>query len=267
MNNQQKIISFDLRNAAIKNLENWFITTDYITADATKDFIRYRILEQNDENPMRFIFIINDFFFGTVQKNDFRTIHIPNYLQQELIEQCVPIKLHEIELYRSVIMDWIFNANRTKVQTGFELHAFRKFKDEFDDMLYPQFTSCVTCVDVLELGFTLREFFSPFNDKFKAILEEFKWHYEGGGYLNRVKLSRVYVLEKFILGFSFRMENESLHHFHYNMNFDDMLFDYIKPFKFDGKMELSLNDVLDKINAVGIDQLSDVERKILMKNQ
>lgn len=262
-----KIIAVNLQNATIENLENWLLTTDYITANTTKDFIRYRVLEQSDENPMRFIFIINDFIFGTVHKNDFRTIDYPYYLQQEFVEQCIPIKLHEIELYRSVIMDWIFNNNRTKAKTGFELRAFQKFKNEFDEMMYPNLTSCVSCVDVLELGFTLRDFFSLFNDKFKAILEEFKLHYEGGGYLNRVKLSRIYILEKYIIGFGFKMENEPIHHFHYSLYFEELMFDYVKPFTFDGVIEISLDDVLDKINLVGFEQLTETERKILIDNK
>jgi hypothetical protein len=262
-----KIIALDLRNATVQNFDHWCSTTDFIKANATKDFIRYRILEQNEENPMHFIFIINDYFFGTAQKYDFRTIDIPIYVQEEFIEQCIPIQLNEIELYRSVLIDWIFNNNNTKAKTGFELRSFQKYKESFEYMMHPHFTSCVTCVDVVELGFTLRDFFSPFNDKFKVILEEFKMHYAGGGYLNRVKLSRVYLLEKYIMGFGFQMENESIHHFHFNINFEDMLYDYINPFTFDQEIEKTLDEVLDKINAVGLDQLTALERKVLTENK
>ena len=215
---------------------------------------------------MRFVFIINDYFFGTAQKNDFYKVDIPYYVQEEFVEQCIPIQLHEIEQYRSVIIDWIFNNNRTKAKTGFELRAFQKYKDDFEDMMHHCFTSCVTCIDVLELGFTLRDFFSLFNDKFKAILEEFKMHYAGGGYLNRVKLSRVYILEKYIMGFGFKMENEPLHHFHYNLHFEDLMYE-ITPITFDDKIELSVDDVLDKISLVGMEQLSELERKILTNNK
>lgn len=262
-----KIFALDLKNATVDNFDHWCSTTDFIKANATKDFIRYRILDENIENPMRFVFIINDYSFATAQKNDFRTLNIPIYLQEEFVEQCIPIKLHEIEQYRSVLIDWIFNNNRTKAKTGFELRAFQKYKDDFENMMHPHFISCVTCIDVLELGFTLRDFFSPFNDKFKAILEEFRLYYEGGGYLNRVKLSRVYLLEKYIMGFSFKMENEPIHHFHFNMNFEDMLFDNIEPFTFDQEIEKTLDEVLDKINAVGLEQLTALERKVLTENK
>jgi hypothetical protein len=63
------------------------------------------------------------------------------------------------------------------------------------------------------------------------------------------------------------MENEPLHHFHYNMNFEDMMFDYIEPFKFDQAIELTLDEVLDKINTLGFDQLTDLEKKILTENR
>jgi hypothetical protein len=262
-----KIIALDLKNSTFENFEHWCLTTDFISANSTKDYIKYRILEQTEENPMRFIFIIDDFFFGTVQENDYRTIHIPDYIQTEFVEHCIPIKLHEIEPYRSVIIDWIFNNNRTKAKIGFELLSFQKFNDDDDEeMMFPNFTNHIICIDVLDLGFTLLDFFSPFNDKFKAILQEFKMHYEGGGYLNRVKLSRMYIVEKYIMGFSFKMDGQPLHHFHYNMNFEDMLFDYIKPFTFDQDIELTLDNVLDKINLVGMEQISELERKILTKN-
>lgn len=228
-----KIIALDLKNASAENLNHWFLTNDFITANSTKDFIRYRVLDTETDNPLRFVFIINDYFFGTVHEIDFKTIDIPNYLQEEFVEQCIPTPLHEIELYRSVIIDWLHHNNRTKAKTGFELLAYQKYKDDFEDMIHPHFISCVTCIDVLELGFTLRDFFSPFNHKFKAILEEFCMHYEGKGFLNRVKLSRIYILDKYIMGFGFKMEGQPIHHFYYNLNFEDMLFDYIKPFTFD----------------------------------
>ena len=69
------------------------------------------------------------------------------------------------------------------------------------------------------------------------------------------------------MGFSFKMENEPLQHFYYSLNFEDMLFDYIEPFTFDNNIEISLDEVLDKINQVGMEQLTELERKILMDNQ
>jgi hypothetical protein len=69
------------------------------------------------------------------------------------------------------------------------------------------------------------------------------------------------------MGFGFQMENESIHHFHFNINFEDMLYDYINPFTFDQEIEKTLDEVLDKINAVGLDQLTALERKVLTENK
>lgn len=263
MSKLHKIIALDLKNAKIETFEYWCATSNLITASSTKDFIKYRILDQNEGNPSRFIFVIDNFFFGTVHENDFRTLDIPDYLQKEFVEHCIPIKLHEIDSYRSEIIDWIYSYDSIKAKTGVELLAFRKFKCDDEEMMFPNFTNHIICIDVLELGFTLKSFYSIFNDKFKAILKEFRMHYKGRGYLNRVKLSRIYIIEKYIMGFSFKMENEGIHHFHYNIYFEDMMFDYIKAITFDQEIELSVDEVLDKINLVGIEQISELERKIL----
>jgi hypothetical protein len=188
-------------------------------------------------------------------------------LQEEFLEQCIPIQLDEIELYRSVIIDWIFNNHRSKAKTGAGLRAFQKFKIDFEDMRHPHFTSCVTCIDVLELGFVLGDFHSIFDDKFKAIHQHFRMKYGDGGYFKRVKLSRIYILEQYIMGYSFNMAGQPDHFYSYNLNFESMLFDYIEPFTFDQDIGLTLDEVLDKINAVGLAQLTDLEKKILTENQ
>jgi hypothetical protein len=267
MTPHHKIIALDLKNAKVENLNHWFVTTDFIMAKSTQDFIRYRVLDKAADHPLRYIFVINDYSFGTVHENDFRSIDIPCYLQEEFLEQCIPIQLDEIELYRSVIIDWIFNNHRSKAKTGAGLRAFQKFKIDFEDMRHPHFTSCVTCIDVLELGFVLGDFHSIFDDKFKAIHQHFRMKYGDGGYFKRVKLSRIYILEQYIMGYSFNMAGQPDHFYSYNLNFESMLFDYIEPFTFDQDIGLTLDEVLDKINAVGLAQLTDLEKKILTENQ
>jgi hypothetical protein len=128
MTHHHKIIALDLKNAKVENLNHWFLTNNFITANATKDNISYRILKQNEDNPIRYIFMINDCIFGTVHENDFRSIDIPYYLQEEFVEQCIPIQLDKIELYRSVIIDWIYNNHRAKPKTGAGLRAFQMTK-------------------------------------------------------------------------------------------------------------------------------------------
>lgn len=264
MNCQQKIIALDLRNAAIENFEYWFITTDYIKADETRDFIGARV--KDDENELQLIFIINDTIFGTVTKENYPNIDISIWFSDEFVQYCIPIKLKEIEMYRSVVIDWIFNTNVTKVITALELQAFQKYIGDFDEMMYPHFTSCVTCIDVEELGFNLKEFFMPLNQKFKAIYSEFRKYYPRTKYLKEVKLTKIYILEKYILGYSFRMENEPYEHFFYNIHFEDLMYQII-PFKFDDVKQPTLNDILDKINLVGLEHLTVEEKKILTQNE
>ena len=160
MNSTSKIIALDLQNATLENLENWFCTNDYITAETTKEFIRFRV--KDEENQFQRIFVINDTFFGIVSKDNLLNIDIPNWFSDEFQENCIPIQIKDIEQYRSVIIDWIFNTHKTRTQTGIELKAFQKFTQDFDLMMFPHFTSCITCVDVEELGFNLKEFFHIF---------------------------------------------------------------------------------------------------------
>lgn len=263
MHKLQKVIALDLQNASIEKLENWFITNNYITADCTKDFIRYRV--KDDQNEMQLIFIINDVFFGTVTKLDYPNIVIDRWFSDEFIQYCIPIQLNEIEMYRSVIIDWIFNCHSTRAKTAFELRQIQKYTADFDEMLFPQFTACVTCIDVVDLGFNLKEFFMPLNQKFKAIYSEFRQYYPKTKFLKEVKLTKIYILEKYILGYSFRLENEPYEHFFYNIHFEDLMYQ-LTPYKFEFIKELTLNDVLDKINKVGIENLTQ-EELIILQNQ
>ncbi|MDD3004556.1 hypothetical protein [Flavobacterium sp.] len=258
-----KVLALDLKNATVENFDHWCSTTDYITADATRDFIRYRV--KDDENEFQLIFVINDIFFASVTKEEYPNITIHSWFSDEFVQYCIPIQLKDIELYRSVIIDWIFNPSATRPKTANELRQLQKYTDDFDEMMFPHFTSCVTCIDVEELGFNLKEFFVPLNQKFKAIHAEFKKYYSQTKFLKDVKLTKIYILEKYILGYSFRLEYEPYEHFFYNIHFEDLMYQ-LKPFTFAEVKQLTLDEVLDKINAVGMDQLTVLERKVLTEN-
>jgi len=238
-----KIIALDLRNATIENLENWFISTDYITATTTKTYIRNFITTWKDNaNPIEKLFIINDVVFGYIGKEDSSAIIIEDWFQNELIDYVIPIKLQEIETYRSVIIDWIFNSDKSKSKTAFELRAFQKYSVHNEIMNFPHFNNCVSAIDVEELGFTLKHLFVPINRNYKNILEEFRKHYTAVGYLKKIRLTRIFIIEKYILGYSFRMENEPYKHFFWNIHLEEQLL-MIKPFTFDGKTQIPLDDV------------------------
>jgi hypothetical protein len=266
MNSTSKIIALDLQNASVENLDNWFLTTDFITADATRNFIRHFITTwKDDEDPHQILYIINDFIFGFVRKNNFPTIEFFEPLIPELF-QLTPINLDEVPLYRSVLIDWIFNSKSTRTTTALALRAFQKYDEKLDEeLLFPSFISCVTRIEVSELGFNLKEFFLPMNDKFKAIVQEFKKYYGNGNYLETVKLTQIFIVDKFILGYIFQLEGESYEHFFWNIHLEDRLL-LMDKFSFDDKILLTLDNVLDKIALVGMEQLTEKEIKILTQN-
>lgn len=266
MKTNSKIIALDLQNATVENLNYWFITTDFITTDATRNYIRHFITTwKEDEVPHQMVFIINDFIFGFVRKNNFPTIEFYEPLIPELL-QLAPITLDEVPLYRSVIIDWIFNSKSTRTNTALALRAFQKYDGKLDEeLLFSSFVSCVTRIEVSELGFNLKEFFLPLNDKFKAIVQEFRKYYGNGNYLETVKLTHIFIVDKFILGYIFQLEGESYEHFFWNIHLEDRLL-LMDKFAFDDKIPLTLDNVLDKIALVGMEQLTEEERKILTQS-
>jgi hypothetical protein len=261
MSKNQKIIALNLQKATIENLENWFLSTEDITSDITKDFIRYRVKERDEvDDPLEMVFIYNNLSFGYVQKKTFPSIDMFEPLIEEIL-QITPITLNQIESYRSVIIDWIFNAHRAKPTTALALSAFQTYSDK-NDFIFPNFALCVTSIDVEELGFNLKEFFIPLNDKFKAIVQEFRNYYGKGKYLSTVKLKRIFILERFILGYSFQLENEPYEHFFWNIHLEEQLL-LLDTITFDDKTLLSIDIVLDKINASGMKSLTEIEMNYL----
>jgi hypothetical protein len=68
------------------------------------------------------------------------------------------------------------------------------------------------------------------------------------------------------LSYSFRLANEPYEHFFCNIHFEDLMFQ-LTHYKFDILKELSLNDVLDKINNMGTENLTQEERVILQNHK
>lgn len=263
MKTNSKIIALDLQNAAVENLNHWFLTTDFITADATRNYIRHFITTwKDDEDPHQILFIINDFIFGFVRKNNFLTIEFYEPLIDEMM-QLTPISLDEIKMYRSVIIDWIFNSNSTSITKALALRAFQKYDEKLDEeLVFSSFISCVTRIEVSELGFNLKEFFLPLNDKFKAIVQEFRNYYGKGNYLKTVKLTQIFIVDKFILGYIFQLEGEPYEHFFWNIQLQEQLFLMDKT-SFENKTPLSFDSILDKINSNGMESVTDEELNYL----
>lgn len=261
MKSASKIIALDFQNAKLENVENWFISSNISLDENIKYYIRNTVAIWNDyENPIQRLFMINNVHFAQIQKGTSSNVEISDIFKEEIIRHLVPIKLNEIEAYRSLIIDWIFNTHKTKPKTALELSVCQKYKEE-DRIIFPGFIKSVTAIDVEELGFTLKEFFVPLNMKFKNIYSETKKH-NSKSTLNKIKLTKIFVVDKFILGYTFRNEKEEVEHFFWNIHLDD-LFSLIEPIKFDDEIPLTLNAILDKINLVGIQNLEQKEQYFL----
>jgi hypothetical protein len=262
MNKHHKIIAIDIRDSNVANLENWLLTTDYITADATRMYLRHCMTNWKEyDNPYQIVYIINDHFFAHSHENTFPEIDFQDGISDELLKYIIPVQLNEIELYRSVLIDWIFNLQRKMPKTAAAFRALQKYEaDEF--IFHHSFVTCVTSISVEGLGFVLNDFLAPMDDRFKAILQEFKNNYISDKYLRKIKLTRLFIIDEYILGYSFRMENEPKEHFFWNYYFEEHL-KMLQPFTFDQEIAVTLDDVLDKISTHGIENLSDHDRDIL----
>jgi len=259
-----KIIALDLRNATIKNLEYWFMTTDYIQAEATKNYLRHSITnwKENEEFDI-IVYCIDDFHFAYYNNQNSSEINYSNFVIDELMK-LKPIILEQIMPYKSVLIDWIFNPDASRVNTAKALHRLTKTIDD-DSFIFNTFVQLVTVIQVEDLGFKLRDFFAPNNDKFNKIVDEFNHYYGSGHHLETVKLTRIMILDKFILGYSFQMEGETYEHFFYNIQLEKQLAQLPK-FTFDDKIELTMDTILEKISQVGIENLTQEER-IILQNQ
>lgn len=106
---QKKIIALNLQNAILENIESWFTETDLINCRNTKNYIKQFIkYNSSANNPMNCIFLINDIILGTSNKKNSSEIKYCDFLIDDLMV-LQPISLTQLESYRSVIIDWIFN--------------------------------------------------------------------------------------------------------------------------------------------------------------
>ncbi|WP_309613527.1 hypothetical protein [Flavobacterium sp.] len=257
--NDRSLIALNLKNAKLENLEEWFVETNLISSDATKNYIRQ---DENNNLTIDYIFLINDTVLGTSYKNDCTEIKFSDFLIDDFV-MLKPISLTELELYRSVIIDWIFNYNKINDLVFKAIRSLQEF--EADIHQYPNFTSCVCVIDAFDLGFKLNDFFLPTNQKFEAIHQFFKTQYQTEKVLKSVNLTKVFFLDQFILGFSFQMKERVEEHFFWNMQLDEQLL-LMDKITFDATIQLTVDSLLDKINFDGIKSLT-IEELNFLSNQ
>ncbi|MGG7036301.1 MAG: hypothetical protein ACI7YS_14050 [Flavobacterium sp.] len=257
---QKNIIALDLQNAILENLEAWFLETELITYNLAKDLIRQHIKDNiTSENPIDYIFFINNIILGSYKKNDGSEIEYSDFLIDDL-RLLQPISLTQLELYRSAIIDWIFNYNKENEIVFQGIQSLQEF--EAEKYKFPDFTCCVGVIDTIDLGFKLKDFFLPLNQKFKAIHQFFRTQYQTNKILKNVNLSRVFLLDKLILGYSFQMEGSAEEHFFWNISLDERLL-LMDKFTFNAPIKLTVDSILDKINLKGTDSLTEAEMNFL----
>ncbi len=261
--NDSSLIALNLQSAELENLETWFLKTYLISSDATKNYIKH-LLSNNlaIDNPTDYVFLINDTVLGTSYKNNCSEIQYCDFLIDDFV-LLKPIPLSELQLYRSVIIDWIFNYHKKNQLVFNAIQSLQEF--ETNKHRFPHFSSCVCVIDAFDLGFKLNDFFIPSNQKFEAIQQFFKTQYQTEKVLKSVNLTKVFFLDQFILGFSFQMEERTEELFFWNMQLDEQLLLRDK-ITFAAPISLTIDGLLDKINNNGFESLT-IEEMNFLSNQ
>jgi len=239
---QKRIIALNMQNAISENLESWFLETNLINNSVTIDYIiQCGENNSNSVDSTDCIFLINDTVLGTSNKNEYAEVKYSNFLISDLI-LLRPISLTQLELYRSVIIDWIFNNNKKNEQVFHAIQSLQEF--ETGKYQFPNFTYCICVIDAVDLGFNLNDFFLPLNQKFNAIQQFFKTEYQTNIVLKKVNLTKVFFIDQYILGFTFQMEGNSEEHFFWNIRLDEQLLS-IDKISFDAPIQLTVDGLLD----------------------
>ncbi|ESU19169.1 hypothetical protein FCR2A7T_25920 [Flavobacterium cauense R2A-7] len=257
----KKIIALDLQNVKVENLENWLSESDLITSNFTRLYLVKTVYENStSNNPIELVYLINNFIFGVSYKNTFPKIEFIKEVKQDL-KLLEPISLSSLKLYRSALIDWIFNHKRENELISLAIHSQQKYSEE-DKYQFADFTSCISVIDAEDLGFHLDHFFKPLNQKFKEIHQFFKNKYDVPNVLKNVSLTKVYFLDKWILGYSFQMEGSTEEHFFWNIFLEDKLL-LMNKFAFDEPIQYNVDMILDKITSKGIESLTYEEQKYM----
>lgn len=262
MNDTSKIIALDFNDAKLENFKSWLTKQDYITNQQTQNYVLETLNEnQKSDNPVHVLFLINDFIFGVAYQNSYPKIEFNDFVKADL-KRIKPIALSSLEVYRSVLIDWIFNHQKSNNQTALAVHQLQNHDNS--EYQFPSFTNCVSCIEISDLGFTLGHLFQPLQPKFKAIHQFFKTKYEEKNILKNVAVTKLYLLEECILGFDFQMVNKLEEHFFWNIHLEDQLL-LLNRFIFYHPIQYEVDDLLDKINIQGINSLTDDELTFLKK--
>ncbi len=256
-----KIVAVDLRGVSLEDLEYWFLTTDAVTSEVSKNMLRiYVDTTCEEEEQPRVIYFVNDFWFVHSTNKSYPEIQFDEYYISEL-NHLQPIPIEEMALYRSVLIEWFYRLNKKNYEI---FNAVIPLQKEIDDeeIFCVNFLNSMACIDVLNLGITLRDLFMPLNEKFKEIHQFFAVTYAKKQLLNKVYVSKIYLFDGFILGYNLVLEGETQEHYFMNFFVEEEL-QGMPRMKIAGIKGLDTNEILDKINRVGLENLSPEERDFL----
>lgn len=257
----QKIILLDLHNADIERFDYWLSTTDYISHELTKNLLK-SYLTDTTNNDIAMAYILDDILIAERKKSNPLKIEFEEYMFIEL-NNLIPIRLKDIEIYRSVIIDWIFNTKAEKPEIVQQLRLFQNY-DNLDELLFKRFLGNAVAIDVKELGFRLRDFFVPLHSKFKAIHLFFYSTYGATQLLDKVQLTKIFLIDRYIVGYNFQLDGTTQEHFFINIHLEEQLL-LLEPFSFENTESLTVDTILEKIFTNGIKSLTPKEKDFLDK--
>lgn len=258
-----KIITFDLREAVPNQLEFAWIQEDYGLNETNKNLIRNNLTQPEDQRIER-MYIFNNYVFAVYKATNPFTLELCPELSPEQSLNLPRIPLHEVEAYKSVIIDWIFQPHRSSSLTALTLHSMQPPlpNELFIENIRP-FYNAVTTLAVEELGFTLKEFFIPMHEPYRDMVQEFRNYYYEEVALSNIHLTTVWIIDNLILGYAFRHEGETYEHAFWNLALEEQLW-LLPAMHFREPVKLTLDFILDKINTHGIASLTPEERNFLI---
>lgn len=229
------ILAFDLRNATIENLELWFLTNNYEMNDVselTKSNLRVLLT-----SPLKKVYFFENAHIGSVM---FKKFGFNSAVEDDLIRDIIPIKLNEIEMYRADIIDWIRNPKKTKADLAMGLRNYQEYREPTEEEIEGNFyyraslPHRVSSIDVKELGFTLQDDTFTSNEKWlNSFVSKIEEHHTIND-LSSVKLNNIYIIDKYIMCYSFCVDNNPKQFIFWSKHFKEKL-QKIKPITFDNE--------------------------------
>lgn len=260
MNLVKKIVCFDLRNANIKNLQNWFFENDFLDESIKENLFEIVGKNLKEENKVDLVYIINSVVFAVSESDSYPELQFREALVSDLLK-LEPITVSEIEPYVHSLIELFSNSANKNEDVPLVLNSLQVYGID-TDYLYPNFAKCVSAIDIESLEFKFSELFSPLDKKFKNIHSYFKEKHPEASILQDLKVAKIFFLSNYVLGYTFVVKNSKEEKFFWSIHLEEHLL-ALEKLKFDHMSVLDLNSILDKINEVGIENLTKEEQEFL----